>query len=334
MPATFETEQERNNVYAGSLYTVAPSATPEADTTRDDARVFVDIEGLTPSDWVEVSVDGDVHGTVRSDDEGNAFSSVYFRYQLAAGDHVVRFEDSNGRFVEKVITVNSQVPPLTGRVLTGATATADSEAPNEPAPNGLASGIVDGNRDTYWHSKWSAPVDTFPHTVNVDLGKVCELDWLTWVPRQNNDNGQVSNFTIAFSQDNTTWTEPEAKTLPGGRTATNVEVDATARYVRISITDNHATTDEFATIGELEFRGLEPGEAEPTPEPVVPAVWTPPATCGPDTTAPVIAAIEDQTGQVGTELTVDVQATDGLLGRSTRPPAGSPARPPRPARTR
>ena len=121
MPATFETEQERNNVYAGSLYTVAPSATPEADTTRDDARVFVDIEGLTPSDWVEVSVDGDVHGTVRSDDEGNAFSSVYFRYQLAAGDHVVRFEDSNGRFVEKVITVNSQVPPLTGRVLTGAT---------------------------------------------------------------------------------------------------------------------------------------------------------------------------------------------------------------------
>lgn len=224
MPATFETEQERNNVYAGSLYTVAPSATPEADTTRDDARVFVDIEGLTPSGWVEVSVDGDVHGTVRSDDEGNAFSSVYFRYQLAAGDHVVRFEDSNGRFVEKVITVNSQVPPLTGRVLTGATATADSEAPNEPAPNGLASGIVDGNRDTYWHSKWSAPADTFPHTVNVDLGKVYELDWLTWVPRQNNDNGQVSNFTIAFSQDNTTWTEPVAKTLPGGRTATNVEV--------------------------------------------------------------------------------------------------------------
>ena len=50
MPATFETEQERNNVYAGSLYTVAPSATPEADTTRDDARVFVDIEGLSPSD--------------------------------------------------------------------------------------------------------------------------------------------------------------------------------------------------------------------------------------------------------------------------------------------
>lgn len=214
------------------------------------------------------------------------------------------------------------------------TATADSEAPNEPAPNGLASAIVDGNRDTYWHSKWSAPADTFPHTVNVDLGKVYELDWLTWVPRQNNDNGQVSNFTIAFSQDNTTWTEPVAKTLPGGRTATNVEVDATARYVRILITDNHATTDEFATIGELEFRGLEPGEAEPTPEPVVPAVWTPPATCGPDTTAPVIADIEDQTGQVGTELTVDVQATDALLGLLTRPPAGSPARPPRPARTR
>jgi hypothetical protein len=40
---------------------------------------------------------------------------------------------------------------------------------------GRASDILDGNRLTFWHSRWTSEVADFPHFVAIDLGKVHDV---------------------------------------------------------------------------------------------------------------------------------------------------------------
>ncbi|GAA4905889.1 hypothetical protein GCM10025789_26610 [Tessaracoccus lubricantis] len=308
-------------------------------TVQDNSRLVADLSGFTPNslatiqfskDPIEVAGPNDskvqdpsIQGRFMTDEDGNAHLTMPVTYQIEGGKYLFRVTDVDGRFTEQVIEVESSAIPVTGDLITGATATASSEATNETPPNGLASAMVDGDRATFWHSRWAAPIDPMPHTINVDLGSVQDLDWFTWVPRQGSDNGQVSNFTIQYSTDNVTWTEAEAKTLPRGRAATNFDLDLQARYVRIVITENYATADQFATIGELEFRS-EWTEIPVVVDPVA-QTWTPPVTCGPDVTDPVIAAIGAKSGTVGTAVSIQVEATDERPGVLTYSATGLPA---------
>ncbi|OMG58898.1 hypothetical protein BJN44_02210 [Tessaracoccus sp. ZS01] len=317
---------------------VAPTVSVENATVKDNTRIVADLAGFTPNslatiqfsqDPIEVagandtkSEDPSIQGRFWISDDGSAHLTMPVVYRTLAGQYLLRVTDVDGRFSEQVITVDSPWAPLTGELITGATATASSQALNEPAPNGRPAALVDGVRNTFWHSSWD-PNDPMPHTVNVDLGKVYDLDWLTWVPRQDSNNGQVSNYTIAYSDDNVTWSEPMAKTLPAGRAATDIDLDVSARYVRIVITENHSTTDPHATIGELEFRSV--STEPPVVVTPVPETWAPPVPCGPDVTDPVVEAIGAQSGTVGTALSIQVRATDERPGTLTYAATGLPA---------
>ncbi len=265
-----------------------------ADTeARDDSRVGVTLTGLMPNEFLDIYWNGsgepidtgtDRIGSVVSDDEGNAFFHHYVPYQTQVGDHLLRVSDSADRFVEKVLTVDSQTVPPPGRLITGITATASSEAMNETAPNGRASALVDGDRTTFWHSQWASPVAQYPHELTFDLGDTYELSQVVWVPRPTNSNTQVRTADIYTSDDGETWGEDPVTTvtLPAGTTATPIELDVDTRWVRIIATAPQEAGSPFAAIGEMEFRGLLPGEEEPEDPPVVAEEWTPPADCGVD----------------------------------------------------
>lgn len=117
--------------------------------------------------------------------------------------------------------------------------------------------------------------------------------------------------------------EPVPATFAPVQEPTNLELTDTARYVKIVITENHADDNQFATIGELEFRATsdeEPVEVDPVVQ-----VWAPPATCGPDTTVPEINAIADQAVQVGSAVSLQVEATDDRSSDLTYSATGLPA---------
>ncbi|GAA4904959.1 hypothetical protein GCM10025789_25230 [Tessaracoccus lubricantis] len=286
---------------------VAPKATMEAPTVRDDARLFVDVEGLEWDGWATVTVDGAVQGRVRTDGEGKAFASVYLPYGMASGQHLLRFTDSTGRFAEKVVTVDSLVPAPSGRALAPVGVTASSVATNEAAPNGLAAAAIDGDRGTFWHSQWSSPVPPYPHTLTVDLGEVTDVHSLNWVPRQSSASGQVKDVEIRVS-DTTAFAAGPAvtATLGAGETPTMIDVDAIGRYVQVKMTAPQNATQAFASVGELELRGLLPGESEPAPGSLTPDVYELPAGC-----VPVIAPIAAQNGTFGQPLSIQVNVTRG-----------------------
>ncbi|WP_461109274.1 family 20 glycosylhydrolase [Tessaracoccus terricola] len=259
---------------------VAPTMTLAATLVRDDARVGVDVTGVTPNSYIDVIWDGQRIGSVHSDDEGNAFVSHYVPYRTLKGEHMLRLQDAAGRFVEKVIDVDSQTEPIPGTRVTDITADASSEAPNESAPNGVAEALVDGDRQSYWHSRWSPPAAEYPHWVSFDLGESRELETLVLVPRQDSANGRVRTLDVQVSEDGQTWTTLEAGVqVPNGADPFQLDVDVDTRHVRLQLLTPQTASHVWATWGEIEFYEASDGEVPPV-EPLVPELWTPAEDCG------------------------------------------------------
>ncbi|WP_296137399.1 family 20 glycosylhydrolase [uncultured Tessaracoccus sp.] len=300
---------------------------------RDDSRVIVDATGMEPNAFVDVRWDGTSQGTVRSDDRGSLEASVYVPYRTPRGDHLLRLQSPDGRFVEQVVTVDSRTNPPKGAVIEGVTARTSSEATNESAPNGLATAIVDGDPATFWHSQWAQPAATYPHWVELDLGRSHDLTSLTWVPRQDSANGLVATVTVSVSDDGATWTPVrEDATLEPGQGPTTLDLAATARHVRIDLLDPQKANQVWATVGEITLRGTEEGKAPEEPAPVVAEEWQPAEGCptpGPEPSPdPTPSPSPEPTPTPGTPApTPERSPTPGTPAPTPGAPAPTPDRP-------
>lgn len=88
---------------------------------------------------------------------------------------------------------------------TGWTVTADSEElVGEGSANGKAIFALDGNIDTYWHSKWQGTELSFPHWLAIDMKQDVYVTRLELATRQNAGSG-FSKFNIEASSDGNTW---------------------------------------------------------------------------------------------------------------------------------
>jgi len=254
---------------------------PSGSSVRDDSRLDVSFTHLTPNTWVDVLIDDTKIGTVHTDATGSGTQDVPITYQTPSGAHLLRIAGPDGRFVEKVFTVTSKTPPFLNAITSGVTAKASSEASNETAPNGRASAAVDGNPNTFWHSRWEAPVATYPHTLTVDLGREYALSAMRWVSRRGNPNGRVKTLVLEFSTDGSHWTGRQPVTLPSSSYPTIVSLSkqTDARYVRITMTSPQDASQPFAAIGEVIFTGLANGHADQPRHDPTARTWTPPAHC-------------------------------------------------------
>jgi beta-galactosidase len=73
----------------------------------------------------------------------------------------------------------------------------DSEenfAENDPAEN-----VFDGDPDTFWHTLWSAPHTSHPHTLVIDMGTEREISGVSLLPRQDSDHGRIKEYRLYLS---------------------------------------------------------------------------------------------------------------------------------------
>jgi beta-galactosidase len=82
----------------------------------------------------------------------------------------------------------------------------DSFHPGEGEPHQA----IDGNPNTYWHTKWGGGESRHPHEIEVDLGEMLELVGITYLPRQGQENGRIAEYEVYVSRDGQSWAAPVA----------------------------------------------------------------------------------------------------------------------------
>ena len=122
---------------------------------------------------------------------------------------------------------------------------------------GDAEHLTDGNPDTYWHTMYSVTVANYPHWVDFDCGKVKTIKGFSYLPRQDNLNGNIKGYSIQVSTDGKNWSAPVVK----GEFAKNQNektvffpTPVKARYIRFNALSEQYGQD-FAS--GAEFKVLE-----------------------------------------------------------------------------
>ncbi|WP_269939955.1 DUF7507 domain-containing protein [Arthrobacter sp. HY1533] len=81
------------------------------------------------------------------------------------------------------------------------------ELTGETAPSGPAAALLDGDYNTFWHSKWSGTAGAYPFSVVFDLGKGYSVTGLEYTQRQNAANGKMKDYEIFVSNSPTEFGE-------------------------------------------------------------------------------------------------------------------------------
>jgi alpha-L-fucosidase len=82
----------------------------------------------------------------------------------------------------------------------------DVDSEETAGGNNAAALAIDGDSNTYWHSKWGADLK-LPHHIAVDMGRVHRIAGFVYLPRQDGMlNGTVENFRFETSEDGQAWT--------------------------------------------------------------------------------------------------------------------------------
>ena len=131
------------------------------------------------------------------------------------------------------------------------------EAGGEGPVNGYAKAIIDGDVNTFWHSRWSTGGGTPPHILVVDMGKSLTINGFVFTQRQSLTRN-IMNLKVETSNDGTTWTavagspfslasikESQTKGLPSA---------ITCRYFRMTVPSSADVYDgtQFAALAEVD----------------------------------------------------------------------------------
>ncbi len=116
---------------------------------------------------------------------------------------------------------------------------------------------VDGQSESFWHSRWSSDVPSHPHWLAVDFGQTLTVAAVLALPRQGgNSNGRVKDYEIYVSADGKEWGTPVAKgTWPnnGNEQTAKFEKPATGRYLKF-VALSEVEGQKFASLAELDVQ--------------------------------------------------------------------------------
>ncbi|CAH2714629.1 hypothetical protein BACCIP111895_01801 [Neobacillus rhizosphaerae] len=114
------------------------------------------------------------------------------------------------------------------------TATATSQ--ETVGENNSASMAIDGDPQTFWHTKWDKS-DVLPQSITLNLGGTYAIDKVAYLPRPSGSNGNIIGYNVYVSTDGVTFT----KVASGTWANNNAEKVATfdpkdASYVKLEAT--------------------------------------------------------------------------------------------------
>ncbi|WP_405594013.1 discoidin domain-containing protein [Streptomyces sp. NBC_01410] len=129
------------------------------------------------------------------------------------------------------------------------------------AEDGRAQLVLDGNADTFWHSKWSGTPVPLPHSITIDMHRTAVVSGFVYQPRPSNiANGRIGEFAIHLSADGTSWGAAVASgTLADDATTKTLSFAARgARFVRLTATSEAGGRGPWSSSGEINLLG-DPG---------------------------------------------------------------------------
>lgn len=177
-----------------------------------------------------------------------------------------------------------------------------SSEQNDSNEVALATNVLDGNPNTFWHTQWSPSETKHPHQLVVGLAQEAEICAISLTPRQGVSsgaaNGQIKDFDLYATTDRTVaagtnlaaWGEPVlSATLPAGQSVQWVPLKApiTTQYLLLVSKTAQVATQNYTTLGEFSVDMT-----------------------GEDTLRPVVEKVADVTTDVGTAIGVPVKAAD------------------------
>ncbi|HEY9509053.1 MAG TPA: discoidin domain-containing protein [Verrucomicrobiae bacterium] len=122
---------------------------------------------------------------------------------------------------------------------------------------------VDGDPETFWHSRWSHDEAQPPHFLVLDYGKPLKIAALIYTARTDGDNGHVKDYELYVSDDAQTWGNPVARgrvSNDQSEKAIRLEHPVTARYLKfVILSEQH--NHPFASVAELEVEVEKPGDS-------------------------------------------------------------------------
>lgn len=76
----------------------------------------------------------------------------------------------------------------------------DSEQGGDEAIN-----VIDGDINSIWHTQYSPDNSPYPHEIVFELDKIYGVSGLKYTPRQDGENGRISEYEIYVSEDSADW---------------------------------------------------------------------------------------------------------------------------------
>lgn len=210
-----------------------------------DERGIVTFTNLFPGAKVEVSVNG---SPIRLG-VGNTL------YLPGAAVVTAKQVSNSGIVSQSVSQTFQQIIPVDKIQISPNQVTADSEESGE----GEVSNLIDGNADTYWHTKWSQKEDIYPHWVGIQLAESESVRKLRLLQRQNQENGRISYLTIEAKL-NDKWIEIREVQLANTTNWIDVDLESptVAREFRI-VARKEVGGHNWASLAELEiYRDFKP----------------------------------------------------------------------------
>ena len=180
---------------------------------------------------------------------------------LAADGGIVHF-DRAGTYTS-VFTVTDQLGKSTavGRVINvvagaaipqGGWALVSVDSQETVGENGAAINAFDGNPSTIWHTQWFGGVAPLPHEIQINLGSMRDVSGFRYLPRQNSQNGRITDYEFYVSVDGVNWGPPlAAGTFPNTSTQQQVSFGVKrGQFVRFRALASVGGT-QFSSVAEL-----------------------------------------------------------------------------------
>lgn len=130
------------------------------------------------------------------------------------------------------------------------------EVTGEGVGNGKAIHLIDGNSETFWHSKWSGGNVPLPYEIVIDMKKDVHVAQIELLPRGRGSNNPLKLVKFEGSMDNSTWESLGSFAFTNQDQSLIYAVKSTkCRYIKLVIPDEGGN-QRVAAIRELDVRGL------------------------------------------------------------------------------
>lgn len=132
------------------------------------------------------------------------------------------------------------------------------EATGEANGNGLAALIIDGDVNTYWHSKWKGGSAKFPHQFVIDMGQQETIEGFKFTvsggTSRHPKGMKIETSNTSLSINSASWANNvllETEAPDAGSYILKPENPATFRYFRVTIIDGH-NSDVHTRMNEID----------------------------------------------------------------------------------